>query len=101
MGGFRPRRSERTVPIQVTSWPRINSVEYEEISGATGRQSWGRMPSTVGLTYGYSRSRWVSDAIQLKLDLEDELDALEDDLDEAGRREFVVEAVRDAIENRD
>ena len=45
------------------------------------------------LTYGDSRSEWVRDAIKLKLEVLEALEAREGDLTEEERREFVVNAV--------
>ncbi|QIO21356.1 hypothetical protein [Haloarcula sp. JP-L23] len=51
------------------------------------------------LTYGDNRSAWLRDAIELKLGIVEELDEAEIELTDEERREFVVEAVREAIEN--
>jgi len=48
------------------------------------------------LSYGDNRSAWVRDAIRLKLAIMEEID---EDLTEEERREFVVEAVRDAMDD--
>ena len=50
------------------------------------------------LEYGDNRSAWVRDAIRLKLALLEEIDGLDEMTDEE-RREFVVEAVREAVDN--
>jgi len=50
------------------------------------------------MQYGDNRSAWVRDAIRLKLALLEEIDDLESMTDEE-RREFVVEADREAADN--
>lgn len=50
-----------------------------------------------GLEYGDNRSAWVRDAIRMKLALLEEIDELDEMTDEE-RREFVVEAVRAAVD---
>jgi len=50
------------------------------------------------LSYGDNRSAWVRDAIQMKLDVLDEIDDQKDTTDEE-RREFVREAVKDALQD--
>jgi len=50
------------------------------------------------LEYGDNRSAWVRDAIHLKLELQGELDDLDEDMTDEERREFVVEAVRESID---
>lgn len=50
-----------------------------------------------GLKYGDSRSQWVRDAIEMKLEILEELDDLERDMSDQERREFVLEAVREAV----
>ncbi|QLH83426.1 hypothetical protein [Halosimplex pelagicum] len=52
------------------------------------------------LEYGDNRSAWVRDAIHLKLELQGELDDLDEDMTDEERREFVVEAVREAIDEQ-
>ena len=51
------------------------------------------------LTYGDSRSEWVRDAIKLKLEVLEALETREENLTEEERREFVIEAVREAMKD--
>jgi len=52
------------------------------------------------LSYGDSRSGWVRDAIKMKLAVLEEVDEIDEDMTDEERREFVVEAVREAVEDR-
>ena len=56
-----------------------------------------RLDST--LEYGDSRSGWVRDAIRMKLAVLEEIDELDEEMTDEERREFVVEAVREAVDN--
>jgi len=51
------------------------------------------------LEYGDSRSGWVRDAIRMKLAVLEEIDELDEEMTDEERREFVVEAVREAVDN--
>ncbi|WP_258560462.1 hypothetical protein [Halorhabdus salina] len=50
------------------------------------------------LSYGDSRSGWVRDAIKMKLGILEEIEDLDEDMTTEERREFVLEAVRTAVE---
>jgi metal-responsive CopG/Arc/MetJ family transcriptional regulator len=50
------------------------------------------------LEYGDNRSEWVRDAIKMKLAVLEEVDDLDEDMTDEERREFVVKAVRAAVE---
>jgi len=50
------------------------------------------------LSYGDSRSGWVRDAIKLKLEVLEEIEELDREMTDEERREFVVEAVREAVD---
>ncbi|ACV47093.1 MULTISPECIES: hypothetical protein [Halomicrobium] len=50
------------------------------------------------LSYGDSRSGWVRDAIKMKLEVLEEIDELDEEMTDEERREFVVEAVRQAVD---
>jgi len=50
------------------------------------------------LSYGDSRSGWVRDAIKLKLEVLEEIEELDTEMTDEERREFVVEAVREAVD---
>lgn len=52
------------------------------------------------LNYGDSRSGWVRDAIKMKLAVLEEVDGIDEDMTDEERREFVVEAVREAVDER-
>ena len=52
------------------------------------------------LEYGDNRSAWVRDAIQLKLALLEEIDELDEEMTDEERREFVVEAVQEAVDEK-
>ena len=51
------------------------------------------------LEYGDNRSAWVRDAIRLKLALLEEIDGPDEMTDEE-RREFVVETIQEAVDDR-
>jgi len=51
------------------------------------------------LQYGDNRSAWVRDAIRLKLEITEEMGDRGEDMTDEERREFVVEAVQEAIES--
>jgi metal-responsive CopG/Arc/MetJ family transcriptional regulator len=53
------------------------------------------------LSYGDSRSAWVRDAIRMKLEVEQELEEEGIEMTNEERREFVVEAVRAAVEEEE
>lgn len=50
------------------------------------------------LEYGDSRSGWVRDAIRMKLAVLEEIDELDEKMTDEERRQFVVEAVREAVD---
>ena len=50
------------------------------------------------LSYGDSRSGWMRDAIKMKLGVLEEIEKLDEDMTTEERREFVLDAVRTAVE---
>jgi len=52
------------------------------------------------LSYGDSRSGWVRDAIKMKLAVLEEVEEIDEDMTDEERREFVIEAVREAVEDQ-
>ncbi|MFC7142709.1 hypothetical protein ACFQMA_23100 [Halosimplex aquaticum] len=53
----------------------------------------------ANLSYGDSRSAWVRDAIEMKLAVLEEIENYDEDMTQEERREFIVEAVREAVED--
>jgi len=52
------------------------------------------------LEYGDNRSAWVRDAIHLKLELQEQMEDLDEEMTDEKRREFVAEAVREAADEQ-
>ena len=48
------------------------------------------------LSYGDNRSAWLRDAIELKLELMNAMNDLDQNLSREEQREFIIEAVREA-----
>lgn len=51
------------------------------------------------LTYGDSRSEFFREAVKLKMAVDDEMEGLDQEITGESYREFVSEAVREAVEN--
>ena len=73
----------------------INNIIMEKITFSAEEDIVEEIHSN--LDYGDNRSAWVRDAIRLKLAVIEELDEAEKMTDEE-RREFVVQAVQDALD---
>ena len=52
------------------------------------------------LEYGDNRSAWIRDAVRIKLAILTEFDDLDENMTDEERRDFVVEAVRKAVEEK-
>ena len=50
------------------------------------------------LTYGDSRSEYFREALKLKMAVDDELNEIDPEMTAKERREFVIEAVREAAD---